>query len=722
MQILRNLICCTVTATSLFCAADTTVLKPGDDWKVIHFNTTKIEKDSVLDFGAVLNHHRPAGKYGFLKSKGEYFEFEKLPGVHQRFFGVNLSENCNVPTKEEAPLLAESIARAGYNSVRIHHFENELVDKNGKTSLEFDEEKLDRFFFLINELKKRGLYITIDLFCSRQTKKGEIKGLKAPLRSWNYRNAVYVHQGAYDNFIAYSIRLVSLKNPYTGLTMAEDPAFCFISLLNENWVDVWNDKNAGGLGWKWKEHYINWCKKNGVPKEKYTGDIPMRKKFLVEFQHDFWKRISSEMRKLGLRIPLTMQNNGFSPVLSYMRFDYDYTDMHFYIGHPVIIKGWRPPVKVSHESFIDVFDLGTRYKPQQDEKGVALNTLQELAHRGPTKLFGSRTDGKPYILTELRWCDPHRQRAEGGAFSGAIAGLQDWDALYTFQWAWGGTKFMGEGTGGFFCLYGDPVGYLSERMIHLLFLRGDVAASDIKATQLLPSKPINIDPAVGTLSPMTPAVGMVMKTSVHYKKPADADYVWDYTSKKSADALAAKLEGKTVGKHGLFDRKNRHYRSTTGELDLLANEGIFKVVTPKSEALVMQKKSAVAGKVLAVNNQTPYTTCFAAAMDKNTLAASKRIIFMHLVNTGANNQTFEGKNWEILKSYGQLPHLVLRAQADVTLKLAPEGGVPTVYAVNLRGQRVGKMKSVWKNGVLSFHADTAGINNTAVMVYEIVRK
>ena len=123
MYKLRTLACCTALASSCFCAANTTVLKPDDNWKVIRFNVTKIEKGSVLDFGSILNNHRPAGKYGFLKAKGEYFEFEKLPGVRQRFFGVNLSENSNVPTKEEAPHLAEAIARAGYNSVRFHHFE-----------------------------------------------------------------------------------------------------------------------------------------------------------------------------------------------------------------------------------------------------------------------------------------------------------------------------------------------------------------------------------------------------------------------------------------------------------------------------------------------------------------------------------------------------------------------------------------------------------------------
>ena len=718
---LRHLAYCTAAAFAFTGAANTVSLKPDDNWKVIRFNVNQIEKGSVLDLGSILNHHRPAGKYGFLKAKGEYFEFEKLPGVRQRFFGVNLSENSNIPTKAEAPLMAEAIARAGYNSVRFHHFENDMIDPNGKTSLDFDEEKLDRFFFLINELKKRGIYMTIDLYCSRSVKKDEIPGLRTPLGHWNYRNAVYVHQGAYDNFIAYCLKLVTRKNPYTGLAMAQDPAFCFVSLLNENWVDVWDDNNGGGLGWKWKDYYINWCKKNNGPKEKYTGDIPMRKKFLVEFQHNFWKRISADMRKHGWKVPLTMQNNGYSPILGYMRFDYDYTDQHFYIGHPFIINSWRPPVRCDHSSFMDVFDLAYRHRNPERYDKASLNTLQETYAIGPSKLFGTRSDGKPYTITELKWCRPNRQRGEGGAFAGAIAGLQDWDGLYSFQWAWGGNQFMGEGLGGYFCIYGDPTTYLSDHMIHLLFLRRDISASDMKATQMLPSDPKRIDPKVETISPLAPVVGMVMKTTLSVKKPANANYTWNYASKKSAENLLKKLEAGPIGKHGLIDRKNRHFRSTTGELELLADQGTFKVVSPKSEALVIQKEIAVKGKQLSVKNHTPYTTCFASALDDKNLANSKRILFMHITNCGAYKMTYSGKDLDVLESYGQLPHLVYRATADISLKLAPTGSTPKVYAVNLRGQRVGEMKSVWKDGVLSFRADTAGINNTAIMVYEIVR-
>ena len=404
-----------------------------------------------------------------------------------------------------------------------------------------------------------------------------------------------------------------------------------------------------------------------------------------------------------------------------MRFDYDYTDQHFYIGHPFIINSWRPPVRCDHSSFMDVFDLAYRHRNPERYDKASLNTLQETYAIGPSKLFGTRSDGKPYTITELKWCRPNRQRGEGGAFAGAIAGLQDWDGLYSFQWAWGGNQFMGEGLGGYFCIYGDPTTYLSDHMIHLLFLRRDISASDMKATQMLPSDPKRIDPKVETISPLAPVVGMVMKTTLSVKKPANANYTWNYASKKSAENLLKKLEAGPIGKHGLIDRKNRHFRSTTGELELLADQGTFKVVSPKSEALVIQKEIAVKGKQLSVKNHTPYTTCFASALDDKNLANSKRILFMHITNCGAYKMTYSGKDLDVLESYGQLPHLVYRATADISLKLASTGSTPKVYAVNLRGQRVGEMKSVWKDGVLSFRADTAGINNTAIMVYEIVR-
>ena len=129
--------------------------------------------------------------------------------------------------------------------------------------------------------------------------------------------------------------------------------------------------------------------------------------------------------------------------------------------------------------------------------------------------------------------------------------------------------------------------------------------------------------------------------------------------------------------------------------------------------------------ILNVDNQTPYTTCFASALDDMPLAESRKIIFFHLTNSVHEGMTFGDKSMELLKNYGgnnnPAPHLVLNSVAHVKLELTQEGGIPTVYAINLNGKRLCEVPSVFNDGVLEFTANTAGINGEAAIVYEIAR-
>ena len=682
----------------LAAAAGDYVVREGDDWRPIRFDVTKIEKDSILDFGALLNHHRPAGKYGALKVVGDHFEFEKLPGVKQRFFGVNLSEASNLPSKEDAPRLAEAIARAGYNSVRFHHYDDLIVRKDGDTTTEMDPEKIDRFDFLIKQFKDRGIYVTIDLYCSRQVSKAEMPEVYHPIGHWNYKNAVYLVDSARENFLTFVKNFMTRKNPYTGLTYAEDPAFTFISTLNENRVLAdWDPKNSGARGWQWEQLFVDWCKQKGIPKEKQS-DLRLRQRFIQEFQQKHSVKMRDALRAIGLNNPLTDQNNGPEPLLLLTRANNDYTDMHFYIGHPEIVgNNWRPPVKCNQASWMELLD-----------------------DKYPAKLPGSRTYGRPFTVTELKWCKPLKARGEGGAISGSIAAFQDWDALYTFQWAWGGKDYLKEAWGGYFDLYGDPITYLSDRMVHLLFLRGDVKPSEISTTLVLPKDAAKLDPAKTDLPKLCAPLSLVAKIGNATDAPDDGGYSWEIDSDSSEAALVKRLSNTTIGAKGVFDPANRHYVSSTGEMELDGKANIFKVVTPKSEALVFVDAADAKGDVLSVRNHAPYTTFFASSLDENPLRDSGRILFFHLNNAAHTGMTFSDESMGQLNSYGNIPHLAHRVTGDVTLRLA-SGAAPQVYAVNLKGQRIGSIPSKFENGALTFTADTAGINGEAVLVYEILR-
>ena len=63
-------------------------IEPGAGWTPIA-GVTSVQAGSVLDFSGLCSKREIADAYGRVIAKGPHFEFEKLPGVKQRFYGVN---------------------------------------------------------------------------------------------------------------------------------------------------------------------------------------------------------------------------------------------------------------------------------------------------------------------------------------------------------------------------------------------------------------------------------------------------------------------------------------------------------------------------------------------------------------------------------------------------------------------------------------------------------
>jgi hypothetical protein len=78
---------------------------------------------------------------------------------------VNLAFSSQFLEKDVADRLAERLVRLGYNTVRIHHHEGELM--GWKAGVDFDAKKLDQLDYLLAAFIKRGIYLTTDLFVSR---------------------------------------------------------------------------------------------------------------------------------------------------------------------------------------------------------------------------------------------------------------------------------------------------------------------------------------------------------------------------------------------------------------------------------------------------------------------------------------------------------------------------------------------------------------------------
>ena len=106
------------------------------------------------------------------------------------------------------------------------------------------------------------------------------------------------------------------------------------------------------------------------------------------------------------------------------------------------------------------------------------NSATEASALVPRLLFPDRIFGKPFTVTEINYTFPNRWRAESAPLLGSYAALQDWDALYRFAWGHSRNAVLKKEPVIRFDTVQDPVARFAEKIIVLMFRRGDVSPAD----------------------------------------------------------------------------------------------------------------------------------------------------------------------------------------------------------------------------------------------------
>ncbi len=175
-------------------------------------------------------------------------------GRRVRLWGVNLSFAANFPDKKDAPLVARRLARAGVNTVRCHHMDTAnwprgLWDPRNPTQIH--PEALDRLDFFINELAKVGIYVDLNLHVGR----AHSRHLGLPTPNTSYDKIVNLFTPALiDAQKDFARTILTHRNPYRGVTYAQDPAVAIVEITNENSLFMWSaDRDLREL----PEHYAD---------------------------------------------------------------------------------------------------------------------------------------------------------------------------------------------------------------------------------------------------------------------------------------------------------------------------------------------------------------------------------------------------------------------------------------------------------------------------------
>ena len=667
------------------------------DWLPLEFSG-EIVKDSVLDFSRYTD--APAGKYGPVEIDGDgHFVFRDAPEKRIRFFGPNLVGGCHYVSREALDRFVTQVSRLGYNAVRFHHFEGGLIDYAASDSLTLRPARLDSLNYLFAELKKRGIYITIDLYASRPLRDGdnieERKGRHFNQYDFEMKNLLPVSESTMNNWKEFARRLLTQRNPYTGLTWAEDPALSLVNLVNENpLVAIWN--RVPQLIPLYEKRYVEFLQRNHLDTpENRSSRGGLFIEFLSELQIECIREQSRFLREeLKIQARITDLNMVSKYTLTAPRSHLECVDNHRYWDHPTFpVTAWELPYQFS--------------------------TLSSIAQKAesPRYLMPARIFGKPYTVTEFNFCNPNPFRQEGSPLIGAYAGLQDWDGLYRFAWSHYGEKMLGNGVPVGFDIINDPQAQLGERIIQMLFVRGDVAAA--KQAYAFTATPEEIRALAGPpgacgdypdefselglyarVGSLMPGVKFPCVQSLYALQPG-----W---RKKLPAAARNALE--------TFDHSGR-IASENGQIMLDTRKKSIHVVTPRSEVATFAGESRGKG-VMTLSNANRYQTVALLSLDDKALADSSSLLLVQLPNVAATKQKFANRQRKLLESWGELPLLVERTGVEVELKLP---GQWKVEALKLDGTPNGTIASENRNGVLCFQANTAA-RSGGVMAYHLTRE
>lgn len=448
--------------------------------------------ESRVDLSSLLE--RPAGRSGFVTVRDGHLV--RGDGARLRLWGVNITDwspgSTMLPLHDDARRYAAALARLGVNCVRLHFLDlpapRGIIDSRRDDTQRFDPEQLDRLDFWVAQLKEHGIYSDLNLVVGRSYKAGD--GVQDHEEVGWAKALTFFDQRLIELQRDYAARLLTHRNPYTGVEYRHEPAIAIVELVNENsLVEAWlrgrlHPAAAPSPDPNWRSIPASYAAQLDERYQAYLAALPADQlariraqagvsggapvprlrpeelasaprerfhaeaAFYMELEREYYRAMGAFLRdELGVRAPLIGSSDHAHDLSGYgmlwANAELDIIDGHVY---------WQPPAEERQHSPMVNDPLGS--------------TVVQLAR--------TAIAGKPYTVSEVNHPLPHDWACEGIPTLAAYGRLQDWDAViwYTFEPKVNPAEAR---AGDPFDLSLDPVKMAQLAAGALLFLRGDVS-------------------------------------------------------------------------------------------------------------------------------------------------------------------------------------------------------------------------------------------------------
>ena len=636
----------------------------GPDW--IPFMPDKdIVAGSACDYSGLRGEVKPCGTYGRVVARGPHFEFERRPGVPVRFYGANVCFDACYMEHGKSDRLVELLCRAGYNSVRLHHFDRKLTqDSPDATGL--DPARMEKLDWFLSKCYAAGLHVTTDFFIGRLVPRAAV-GLSGAgtVGQAEFKHLIYSNAVLRANFKTYIGNFLGHVNRYTGRRYADEPGLFAIAFINE-----------------------------GTPlPPSYPPDTTTINR-LADMETELASDLKAYVRdEAKSRVLVSNISSGWSPPAFQLPRAkvYDYVDDHFYVDHPRFpVRPWSPPWRYAN-----------------------VNPVRDSATHGFPRILFTRLLDKPYTVTEYNYCAPSRFRMAATLLAGSAAALQDWAGLWRFEWTMNPDDAVTmdfhepfHATG--FNTPGDPLQLVGEGLFAALFLRGDLSPHGRAVAVTIGENALR--------APKTNEVLNVKQTP----------YIWAGWRARIGTSLSdgGAPEGAAEWRYPAAFRRTGE--SVAAELPSAPHVGAdfavgsFHVATPRTCGLLSEGGRVEAGALAADVKETP-AAVWAIALDGLPLAETRRVLLVHATNVESTGiRTLDLPSSLTVFDHGRLPFLMRRGTADVSL--AVSRGAWKVYALSPGGRRRRGVPYRFDDfGRMRLLCDTAVEPSCATFAYELVR-
>ncbi len=736
------------------------VTEPGN-WRIIDNTDLVIKPGSALDFTNITT-RREAGSLGRLTVNDEGLAvFEKAPGRAARFMSIQLIPQA-LPgmSKEDIENYAALAARQGYNMVRFHFLDQILQNTMRSPALKnpqgryilpetaeqigFDPVILDKFDYLVYQLKRNGIYLNMDAMTTYIGYDNGQNGTPSSKGSYTTKVQMFINPMFRDNWRAGVTKLFTHVNPYTKQSLLTDPALAIVSYLNEQ--EILSEYRDYSVEFKpaWvaylKQRFDNDYAKLYAAWQGKAGDVELKADGKFEDVPGITHQVASGKSPAGLMM---------SEFIGQM--EYEMTEFYLKtldeMGYRGLSTNWNMRtrlVSVPARSLLPAVSMNCYHAHPEggyNQPGTKVSQQNTLTSGGNSfkSMAVARFLDRPFFCTEFGLVFWNQFRHEQGLLFGAGAALQGWNALNCHA---GQVQFAGSRLQPFDVGF-DPVIRAAETVTALCYLRGDVAEAKNSVEIPLTYDFIFGGRALFGLSDELSKLWPICKVGIIYQKPkanikpvltvypdgiaklGGSDMftsVENSLSTANLSQVVAKLrELKALGETNRSNPAKGIFESDTGEIYLDTNQGLLAVNTPRLAGVIVKKDQSYTAGALTVQSCNVPASVTVASLDSDaTLKTGKHLLLVFSTDALNNNMKFRDANREVLDNLGGKPLLLRTGKLELTLDRAQVAQKATLYSLKLNGERMDQIPVVVESGKLKITIDTNALPGGPTPFFELL--